>query len=81
MEEPLLSIIRTVRAHKGLPELHGISADTHLRRDLGFDSFDLAELTARIEAAYHVDIFAAGVVHTVGEIAGRLSPPPPGSPS
>jgi acyl carrier protein len=43
-----------------------------LREDLGFDSLDLAELTARIDERFHVDVFAEGVVGTVGAIAERL---------
>jgi acyl carrier protein len=35
---------------------------------LGFDSFDLAELTVHIEDAFNVDVFENGIVNTVEEI-------------
>ena len=73
MTEPLLSIINLVRSHKGLPPMVTLTDAHRLREDLGFDSLDLAELTARIEEHYQVDIFATGIVRTVGEIRGRLA--------
>jgi acyl carrier protein len=73
MTEPLLSIINLVRSHKGLPAVVALIDTDRLREDLGFDSLDLAELTARIEEHYQVDIFATGLVSTVGEIRGRLA--------
>lgn len=68
MNNELLHIINTVLTGKGAAPVLAISAQTHLRHDLGFDSFDLAELTVRVEEAYGVDIFAEGIVNTVGEI-------------
>jgi len=50
-----------------------ISENTQLRKDLGFDSLDLAELTVRIEAVFKVDIFEDGIVNTVGEILVKIS--------
>ena len=44
----------------------------HLRKDIGFDSLDLAELTVRIEAEYDIDIFEDGIVNTVGEILKKM---------
>ena len=43
-----------------------------LSEDLNYDSFMLAELTVLIEDEVGVDIFANGVVRTVGEIQDRL---------
>lgn len=49
------------------------SADLRLREDLGFDSLELAVLTAKIEADFGVDIFADGIVRTVGDIETKLA--------
>lgn len=68
MEEKLLLIINLVRAAKGLEKLSVISFVDNLRDDLGFTSFDLAELTVRIEDEFDIDIFEDGLVNTVGEI-------------
>lgn len=50
----------------------GITRDTRLRNDLGLDSLDLAVLTVKIEAKLGVDVFAKGIVTTVGEILDRI---------
>ena len=44
-----------------------------IRADLGLTSFDLAELTVRIEDEFDIDIFEDGLVNTVGEIYAKLS--------
>ena len=36
-------------------------------------SFDLAELTVKLEDEYGIDIFEDGLVNTVGEIYAKLS--------
>lgn len=64
----LVQIINNVIANKGGSPLHSIEMSARLREDLGFDSLDLAELTARIDHQLHVDVFAEGVVTRVGEI-------------
>lgn len=56
----LLAVVNTVRANKGLPALLAPQPEMRLREDLGFDSLDLAELTARLNERFHVDVFAAG---------------------
>lgn len=43
-----------------------------LRDDIGFDSFDLAQLTVLIEEEFDVDIFEDGIVETIGEIVEKL---------
>jgi acyl carrier protein len=68
MNTELLNIINIVLSGKGASVVDYINSDTHLRNDLGFDSFDLAELTVRTEEAFGVDIFAEGIVNTIGEI-------------
>ncbi|MBW7896415.1 MAG: acyl carrier protein [Opitutaceae bacterium] len=56
--QELLHIVNTVRTNKGLPALAALQPEMRLREDLGFDSLDLAELTARIDERFHVDVFA-----------------------
>ncbi len=68
----LLSVVNQVQANKRRPLVTSLPPETRLREDIGFDSLDLAELTVRIEEAFGVDIFAAGVVRTAGEIEARL---------
>ena len=72
MDELLLGLINTVRGNKGQDRIVALRPDLRLRQDLGFDSFDLAELTVRIEEACQMDIFADGLVHTVGEVLAKL---------
>lgn len=69
---PLLDIINTVRGHKGLPPLCALKPELRLREDCGFASLDLAELTVRIKEAFDVDVFADGVVRTVGEVEAKI---------
>lgn len=68
----LLSIINTVLSNRGGNTMSSINAEMSLKDDLGMDSLGLAELTARIEAEFDVDIFEDGVVTTVGEIMKKL---------
>jgi acyl carrier protein len=69
----LADIINDVRTHKKLPPVSPITPEMRLREDLSFDSMDLAELTVRIEEATGVDVFADGLVSTVGEILARIA--------
>jgi len=70
--DELLRIVNQVLEGKGHAHVNSISENTHLRNDLGLDSFDLAELTVRIEEEYEIDIFSDGLVNTVGEIMNKL---------
>ncbi|WP_303207573.1 acyl carrier protein [Bacteroides oleiciplenus] len=72
MEEKILKIINMIRATKALVPLETISPSDNLRNSLGFTSFDLAELTVRIEDEFDIDIFEDGLVNTVGEIFVKL---------
>ncbi len=72
MEEKVLSIINEIRAAKEMASVETISADTKLREDLSLTSFDLAELTVKIEDEFDIDIFEDGLVSTVGEIFAKL---------
>lgn len=72
MEEKILEIVNMIRATKNLVPLETISPSDNLRNDWGFTSFDLAELTVRIEDEFDIDIFEDGLVNTVGEILVKL---------
>ena len=72
MEEKVLSIINEIRAAKEMALVETISAETKLRDDLNLTSFDLAELTVKIEDEFDIDIFEDGLVSTVGEILAKL---------
>ena len=73
MEEQILSIINEIRASKEMPSVSSIHKEDKLREDLGLTSFDLAELTVKIEDEFDIDIFEDGLVNTVGEIYAKLS--------
>lgn len=72
MEEKILTIINQIRKAKKMPELNAINLSDSLRNDIGFTSFDLAELTVRIEDEFDVDVFEDGLVSTVGDIMKKL---------
>lgn len=73
MEQEILAIINEIRASKGLEPVEALEANSRLREDLGLTSFDLAELTVKIEDEFDIDIFEDGLVNTVGEIYAKLS--------
>ena len=70
--EKVIEIINDIRKAKGEAAIAQISAETKLREDLGLTSFDLAELTVKIEDEFDIDIFEDGLVSTVGEIFAKL---------
>ena len=73
MKEKLLEIINEIRSGNELPKLVDINESMNLREDIGLNSFDLAELTVKIEDEYDIDIFAYGLVNTIGEVYTKLS--------
>lgn len=73
MEIKILEIINYIRENKNLEPLSEIHASDNLRDQIGFTSFDLAELTVRIEDEFDIDIFENGLVATVGEIYKKLN--------
>jgi acyl carrier protein len=73
MENKILEIINAVRANKLLKPIIELNNEMDLRNDLGFDSFDLAELTVRIEDEFEIDIFANGLVNNIGQIKTILN--------
>ncbi len=72
MENKLLEILNIVLENKGFPLLNSLNFKDDLRDDIGLDSFDLAELTVRIEDEYGVDIFGDGLINKVGQIIEQL---------
>jgi acyl carrier protein len=72
MRDTILKIINEIRQTKGLVVLESIKEEQTLRNDLELTSFDLAELTVKIEDEYDIDIFEDGLVNTVGEIFAKL---------
>lgn len=76
MNDRLLYVVNEVRANKQLAPLEQLLPGYRLREDLGLESLDLAELTVRIEERFGVDVFADGLVHTVGEIAAKVDAGP-----
>ena len=72
MKDKLLLIINQIRLNNNLNVLNVISETDDLRGDIGFNSFDLAELTVRIENEFDIDIFEDGIVASVGDILNKL---------
>lgn len=73
MESKVLNIINEIRSSKDLSILKSLNPTDNLRNDLGLTSFDLAELTVRIEDEFDIDIFEDGLVNTIEEIYTKLS--------
>ena len=72
-ENKVNEIINEMRAAKGLSKLEIFNENQDLRNDLGFDSFDLAELTVRIEDVTGIDIFSNGIISTVGQVYSKVN--------
>lgn len=72
MKEKVLAIINEIRATKELSAVSSLNVNDNLRNDLDLPSFDLAELTVRIEDEFDIDIFKDGLVNTVGEVLAKL---------
>lgn len=70
--DKILEIINEIRQVKDLPVINELRPTDNLRDDFGLTSFDLAELTVRIEDEFDIDIFADGLVATIGEIYAKL---------
>lgn len=73
MEKRILEIINFIRESKDLKPLEQIDETDDLRDQIGFTSFDLAELTVRIEDEFDIDIFEDGLITTIGEIYAKLN--------
>ena len=68
MLERISVILNDIREEQGESRLEGITENMSLRKDIGFDSFDLALLTAKIEDEFDIDVFEHGIIDTVGDI-------------
>lgn len=73
MQTKVLEVINDIRASKNMEAVVTLNEGDKLRDDLGLTSFDLAELTVRIEDEFDIDIFEDSLVNTVGEIYAKLS--------
>ena len=72
MNEKLLKIINSIKKNKQDKPVETLTEKMRLREHLNLDSFDLAELTVKIEDEFDIDIFEDGLVLTVGEILNKL---------
>lgn len=72
MLERISVIVNDIREEQGESRLEGITENMSLRKDIGFDSFDLALLTAKIEDEFDVDVFEHGIIDTVSDILTLL---------
>lgn len=68
----LLHIINKILEEKGFKTINSLNDNDKLRDDLGFDSYDLAELTVIIEEVFDVDIFEDGLVENILEIIQKI---------
>ena len=68
----ILKAINEVLSETSRSERSDVTDDSHLKRDLDLDSLDLAVLTVKIEAETGIDVFADGIVETVGQIRKKL---------
>lgn len=73
MKEKLLGIINEILENENRKAINEISNGVSLRKDLGFDSLDLAVLTVTVEDEFGVDIFENGNIDTIEEILGCLN--------
>lgn len=68
-----MKIINQIKLNNQLEEVKILNEKDNLRSDLGLTSFDLAELTVRIEDEFDIDIFEDGIVNTIEEIYLKLN--------
>jgi acyl carrier protein len=71
----LETIINEILDDAGRPPISQLNAELRLRDDLGLNSLELAVLTVRIEEQFGVDVFAEGMVTTIGEVIAKLTCP------
>lgn len=72
-KEELLLIVNTVLKNGGREALDALPLDADLRSDIGFDSFDLAELAVRIQAKFDVDVFEDYPVSSFRQILDKIA--------
>ena len=71
MKEIVDNIIKEILSENGIEYEYEIKNEDNLR-DLGLTSFNLAELTVKIEDIYDIDIFEEGLITKVSEIVEIL---------
>lgn len=69
----LQTFVNDILEDAGRSPVEKLDSNSNLRDDLGFDSLELAVLTVKIEAEFGVDVFAGGVVATIGEIEKKIA--------
>ncbi len=74
IEDELYKIINYIRSKKELGNVMAKNENLDLRKDLDFDSLDLAELTVRVENKFNIDIFTDEAVSNVKDIMKKLKP-------
>lgn len=72
MKKTVLSIINDIRSAKDMVPISELNDSDNLRKDIGLTSFDLAELTVKLEDEFDIDIFEDGLVNTIGEVFAKL---------
>lgn len=72
-KEELLLIVNTVLKNGGREALDALPLDADLHSDIGFDSFDLAELAVRIQAKFDVDVFEDSPVSSFRQILDKIA--------
>tara|TARA_Y100000401_G_scaffold110978_1_gene108730 strand:+ start:758 stop:982 length:225 start_codon:yes stop_codon:yes gene_type:complete len=70
LENSIKNIIKEVNEEINIETINN---NSHLKNDLGLDSYNLALLTVKIEDEYEIDIFEDGIVTTFGEIIEILN--------
>lgn len=72
MENKILEIVNEIMENKNGNKIDRFNGELSLVNDLDFDSFDLAELTVRIEDEFGVDIFEAGIIDKLNEVKSAI---------
>ena len=73
MKEKVVEIIlKIIKENEIKINTYEINELTSLTNEIGFDSFNLAQLTVEIESEFGVDIFENGVVSNIGDILKQL---------
>lgn len=72
MNEKLIDIINEILENDNRKTISNLNNDMSLRKDLEFDSLDLAVFTVKVEDEYGIDIFENGNIDSISEVLGCL---------
>lgn len=72
MEKKLINLINDILELENRSLIRDLNDYMSLRKDLGFDSIDLAVFTVKVEDEFGIDIFKKGNIDTIGEVLGCL---------